>query len=161
MIPGATEFRVGLGVDAHPIILRPPVVIGGVVVDKTRGVEATSDGDVGAHAVADALLGAAGLGDLGSHFGSDDPTWIGADSMNMLRTVVRMVRAAGWWVNNLDLTVLAQDIRISPHREAIQRAFATVLETKAISVKATTTDHLGFLGRGEGLAAVAVVSITI
>lgn len=137
------------------------MVLGGVVVDPTLGVEATSDGDAAAHAVSDALLGAVGLGDMGTHFPSSDERWRGADSMLMLETVLKMVRASGWWVNNVDLTIIAQTIRIDPYREAIKLALADLLETEAISVKATTTDGMGFTGRGEGLAALAVVTVTI
>lgn len=137
------------------------MVLGGVVVDPTLGLEATSDGDAAAHAVSDALLGAVGLGDMGTHFPSSDERWRGADSMLMLETVLKMVRASGWWVNNVDLTIIAQTIRIDPYREAIKLALADLLETEAISVKATTTDGMGFTGRGEGLAALAVVTVTI
>jgi len=137
------------------------LVLGGVVVDPTLGLEATSDGDAAAHAVSDALLGAVGLGDMGTHFPSSDERWRGADSMLMLETVLKMVRASGWWVNNVDLTIIAQTIRIDPYREAIKLALADLLETEAISVKATTTDGMGFTGRGEGLAALAVVTVSI
>ena len=137
------------------------MILGGVVVDQTRGLEATSDGDAAAHAVSDALLGAVGLGDMGTHFPSSDERWRGADSMLMLDTVLKLVRASGWWVNNVDLTIVAQTVRIDPHRQAIKQALSDLLETEAVSVKATTTDTLGFTGRGEGLAALAVVTVTI
>ena len=137
------------------------MILGGVVVDRERGLEATSDGDVVAHAVSDALLGAVGLGDMGTHFPSADERWRGADSMAMLETVVKLVRASGWWVNNVDLTIIVEEVRIDPHREATRTALAEVLEAEAISVKATTTDTMGFTGRGEGLAALAVVTVTI
>lgn len=156
-----SQLRVGLGLDAHRFGGKPPLVLGGVVVDPTLGVEATSDGDAAAHAVSDALLGAVGLGDMGTHFPSSDERWRGADSMLMLETVLKMVRASGWWVNNVDLTIIAQTIRIDPYREAIKLALADLLETEAISVKATTTDGMGFTGRGEGLAALAVVTVSI
>ena len=156
-----SEVRVGLGFDAHPFGGQPPLVLAGVVVDSEQGVEATSDGDVAAHAVSDALLGAVGLGDMGSHFPSSDPRWQGADSMLMLDSVLKMVRASGWWVNNVDLTIIAQTVRVDPHREAIKQALTSLLETEAVSVKATTTDRMGFTGRGEGLAALAVVTVTI
>ena len=137
------------------------MILGGVVVDADRGLEATSDGDAAAHAVSDALLGAVGLGDMGTHFPSDDERWKGADSMLMLDTVLKLVRANGWWVNNVDLTIIAENVRIEPHRQAIKLALSDVLETDAIAVKATTTDGMGFTGRGEGLAALAVVTVTI
>jgi len=121
-------------------------------------VEATSDGDVLSHAAADALLGAAALGDLGSLFPSDDPGWRGADSLALLAAVVGRVKAAGYRVSSVDATVVAEKVRVAPHREAIRRRLAEVLEVApgAVSVKATTTDGLGFLGRDEGLAAVVV-----
>jgi 2-C-methyl-D-erythritol 2,4-cyclodiphosphate synthase len=155
------QLRVGLGFDAHRFGGSPPLLLAGVVIDPARGLEATSDGDIAAHAVADALLGAVDLGDMGTYFPSGDPRWRGADSMLMLDTVVKLVRAKGFWVNNVDLTVISQEVPISPHRSAIRSALAEVLETGAVSVKATSTDHLGFTGRGEGLAALAVATVTI
>lgn len=156
-----SQLRVGLGFDAHRFGGTPPLVLGGVIVDHEQGLEATSDGDAAAHAVSDALLGAVGLGDMGTHFPSSDERWRGADSMLMLETVVKLVRASGWWVNNVDVTIIAQNVRIDPHRQAMTIALADVLETEAVSVKATTTDTMGFTGRGEGLAALAVVTVTI
>ncbi|MEX0667958.1 MAG: 2-C-methyl-D-erythritol 2,4-cyclodiphosphate synthase [Acidimicrobiia bacterium] len=156
-----SQLRVGLGFDAHRFGGQPPLILGGVVVDSAMGLEATSDGDAAAHAVSDALLGAVGLGDMGTHFPSSDERWRGADSMLMLDTVLKMVRASGWWVNNVDLTIIAQHVRIDPHRQAIRIALSDLLETEAVAVKATTTDAMGFTGRGEGLAALAVVTVTI
>lgn len=156
-----SQLRVGLGLDAHRFGGPPPLLLGGVIVDQARGLEATSDGDAVAHAVSDALLGAVGLGDMGTHFPSADDRWRGADSMSMLDTVVKLVRASGWWVNNVDVTIIAQDVRIDPHRAAMRQALSDLLETEAVSVKATTTDTMGFTGRGEGLAALAVVTVTI
>ncbi|MDP3983607.1 MAG: 2-C-methyl-D-erythritol 2,4-cyclodiphosphate synthase [Acidimicrobiia bacterium] len=153
-------MRVGLGIDAHRFGGQPPIKLGGVVVDPDRGVEATSDGDVAAHALADALLGAAGLGDIGEHFPSSDPQWSGADSMVLLEDVVRLVQAAGWQVANADLTIVAEEVRISPHRREIASALSAVVGAE-VSVKATTTDGMGFIGRAEGLAAVAVAAVTI
>lgn len=154
------SIQVGLGLDAHRFGGHPPIVLGGVVVDAERGLVATSDGDVAAHALADALLGAAKLGDLGDHFPSSDPQWEGADSMVMLQDVVRMVEATGGQVASADLTIVVQDLRIAPHRRAIAAALSQVVGAE-VSVKATSTDGLGFLGRGEGLAALAVAVITI
>jgi 2-C-methyl-D-erythritol 2,4-cyclodiphosphate synthase len=156
-----SQLRVGLGFDAHRFGGEPPLVLGGIVVDSTLGLDATSDGDAAAHAVSDALLGAVGLGDMGTHFPSSDQRWQGADSMLMLETVLKMVRASGWWVNNVDLTIIAQQVRIDPHRQAIRAALSDLLETEAVSVKATTTDTMGFTGRGEGLAVLAVATVTI
>jgi 2-C-methyl-D-erythritol 2,4-cyclodiphosphate synthase len=155
-----SSTRVGLGFDAHRFGARPPIKLGGVVVDQARGVEATSDGDVAAHALADALLGAVALGDLGEHFPSDDPQWAGADSMVMLQDVVRMVEASGGLIANADLTIIAQDLRVAPFRPAIATALRDLLGAE-VSVKATTTDRMGFLGRAEGLAALAVAIVTI
>jgi 2-C-methyl-D-erythritol 2,4-cyclodiphosphate synthase len=156
-----SEFRAGIGFDAHRFGANPPIKLAGVVVDSERGVEATSDGDVVAHAIADAILGACGLGDLGEHFPSDDPQSLDADSMVLLRTVSRLARAWRWWINSVDVTVIAEDVRIAPHREAMTQALSTLLECGAISIKATTTDQMGAIGRGEGLAALAVVTVTI
>jgi 2-C-methyl-D-erythritol 2,4-cyclodiphosphate synthase len=151
--------RVGWGCDVHRFGGPGPTLLGGVVVDAGRGVKATSDGDVLAHAAADALLGAAALGDLGALFPSLDPRWQGADSMGLLADVVARVRAAGYRVVSLDATVVAERVRVAPHREAIRLRLAGVLgvESGAVSVKATSTDGLGFLGGDEGLAAVVVV----
>ncbi|MGI9648517.1 MAG: 2-C-methyl-D-erythritol 2,4-cyclodiphosphate synthase [Acidimicrobiia bacterium] len=151
-------MRVSWGFDAHRFGGDPPVRLGGVVVDAERGLEATSDGDLVAHAVADALLAVAGLGDLGQHFPSSDPQWEGADSMVLLRQVIAM--CVGVEVEFLDVTVIAQSVRVSPHRDSIRAALATALgiETERVSVKATTTDGMGWIGRDEGMAATAVVT---
>lgn len=153
-------MRVGWGFDAHRFGGPPPVVLGGVRIPSDVGVEATSDGDVAAHAVADALLGAANLGDLGAHFPSADPRWAGADSLDLLRTVVSMATAAGLVPAFCDVTVIAERVRVAPHREEIRAGIAEALRLPpaAVSIKATTTDGLGMIGRGEGLAAVAVVT---
>ena len=155
--------RVGWGVDVHRFGGRPPIVLGGVTVDTERGVEATSDGDVVAHAVTDALLGAARLGDLGLHFPSSDPRWKDADSLQLLRRAVELAAAAGVEATFVDITVIAQAVRVAPHRSAIAASLARVLGLREedVSVKATTTDGLGFIGRNEGLAAVAVVTVTV
>lgn len=125
------------------------------------GVTATSDGDVLAHAVTDALLGACVLGDMGEHFPSADPSSEGADSMSLLRSAVNMARSAGWRTTHVDVTVVAETIRISPLRDRIAANLADALavDVGAVSVKATSTDGLGFIGAGEGLAVVAVVTV--
>ncbi len=153
-------MRVGWGFDVHGFGGEPPLLLGGVTVDQTRGLSGTSDADVVAHAVADALLGAAALGDLGSFFPSSDPRWEGADSMELLRTVVDRCSAAGLVVRHLDVTVVAEDVRVAPVREPIRSRLAGTigLAPEAVSVKATTTDGFGFLGRAEAVAAVAVVT---
>jgi 2-C-methyl-D-erythritol 2,4-cyclodiphosphate synthase len=136
-------------------------VLAGIVADPDRGLLATSDGDVAAHALADALLGAAALADLGELFPSSDPRWEGADSMSLLAEVVRLAREQGWVSAHVDLTVVAQSVRVAPHRAAMRRSLAEVLGVaeEVVSVKATTTDHMGSIGRDEGVAAVAVVTV--
>ena len=158
MSPGS---RVGWGYDAHALVDEPPLLLGGVVVSATRGVAATSDGDVAAHAITDAVLGGAALGDIGDHFPSSDPAWAGADSMAMLAAAVAMARDAGWAPTFADVTVVAESVRISPHREAIRGRLAAAmsLDVDSVSVKATSTDGLGFIGREEGLAVTAVVTM--
>ncbi len=151
--------RVGLGFDAHRLGGPPPLKLAGVVVDAEAGLVATSDGDVAAHAAADAILGAAALGDLGRYFPSDDPRWQDTDSMSLLAEVVRMVAGDGLRIGNADLTVVAETVRVAPFRDRMRQQMARVMEvgTGQVSVKATTTDGLGFAGRGEGIAAWAVV----
>jgi 2-C-methyl-D-erythritol 2,4-cyclodiphosphate synthase len=154
--------RVGWGFDAHRFSADGTLLLGGIVADNTRGVEATSDGDVVAHALSDALLGAAALGDLGEHYPSSDPQWEDADSMAILRSVVSMVAAAGFAITSVDVTVIAQTVRVSPLRDEIRFALAEALavEIAAVSVKATTTDGMGFTGADEGIAAVAVAVVS-
>lgn len=153
--------RTGWGFDAHRVTNRPPLLLGGVEVSDHFGVQATSDGDVVAHAVTDAVLGGAVLGDMGDHFPSEDVAYHDADSMALLRTAVSMASGAGWRPVHADITVIAQQVRIAPHRPGIRAGVADVLgiSVEAVSVKATTTDGLGFLGSGEGIAAVAVVTM--
>lgn len=161
MSPERGVVRVGWGFDAHRLDGDPPLRLGGVVVSETFGVAATSDGDVLAHAVTDALLGACALGDIGEHFPSDDPSSANADSMAILRSAVDMALGAGWAPAHVDVTVVVELVRIAPHRTAIQERLAQVLQLdrSEVSVKATTTDGLGFIGQGEGLAAVAVLTV--
>jgi 2-C-methyl-D-erythritol 2,4-cyclodiphosphate synthase len=150
--------RVGWGFDAHRFGGEGPTLLGGVSVDPDRGVVGTSDADVLAHAVADALLGAAALGDLGELFPSSDPRWEDADSMELLAEVVERIGAAGFRVGSVDCTIIAESVAVSPYRGAIRDRLAGVLDVgrQAVSVKATSTDGLGFIGRDEGLAAVVV-----
>ena len=154
-------FRVGWGYDAHRLDGPPPLKLGGVVVSESIGISSTSDGDVLAHAVTDALLGAAVAGDIGEHFPSEDPTNEGADSMAILGRALEMCTAAGFSPHHVDVTVVAEEIRISPFRATMRTALAETLgmDVDAVSVKATSTDGLGFVGRGEGLAVVAVVTV--
>ncbi|MGH8937614.1 MAG: 2-C-methyl-D-erythritol 2,4-cyclodiphosphate synthase [Acidimicrobiia bacterium] len=151
-------MRVGWGFDAHRFGGPGPLRLAGVVVDHERGLEGTSDADVVAHAVADALLGGAALGDLGTYFPSSDARWEGADSMELLRLVVERIAEAGFETASVDVTVIAETVRIAPHREELRKSLAGALglEVEAVSVKATSTDGLGSIGRDEGMAAVAV-----
>ena len=151
-------MRIGWGFDAHRIGPDGPMRIGGVVVSETRGLIGTSDADVALHAAADAILGAAALGDLGTHFPSSDSRWHDADSSDLLRRVVEMVAAAGLSVDSIDVTVIAESVRIAPHRDAMRSHLAAILDAPLdrVSVKATSTDGMGYLGRDEGVAATAV-----
>jgi 2-C-methyl-D-erythritol 2,4-cyclodiphosphate synthase len=153
--------RVGWGFDAHPLDGEPPLIVGGVSVSETIGVTATSDGDVLAHAVTDALLGACVLSDIGEHFPSGDPALAGADSLDLLGQAAAMAVTAGWQIEHIDVTVVVETVPIAPHRAKIRANLARALGIvpELVSVKATTTDGLGFIGRGEGLAAAAVVTV--
>jgi 2-C-methyl-D-erythritol 2,4-cyclodiphosphate synthase len=156
------DTRVGWGYDAHPFGGDPPLILGGVVVSESAGVRATSDGDVLAHAVTDALLGACVHADIGEHFPSDNADLVDADSMHLLRQTAELAHEAGWQISHVDATVVVEEIRIAPHRDGMRANLARALGVGdgSVSVKATTTDGLGFIGRGEGLAAVAVVTVT-
>ena len=149
---------IGQGIDVHAFSDDPRRrrVLAGVEVAGARGLAGHSDADVVAHAVADALLGAAGLGDLGARFGVDDPEVADADSMGLLAEVVTDLGARGLSVRNVDATVVAEGPRLAPHRDAMRANLADVLATDRVSVKFTTTDRLGFLGREEGIACLAV-----
>jgi 2-C-methyl-D-erythritol 2,4-cyclodiphosphate synthase len=150
-----SDLRVGIGVDAHALEDGVPLVLGGVRIDHPRGLAGHSDGDVLAHALTDALLGAAGLGDIGALFPSDDERHRGADSVELLREAYRRVREAGWMLVNADCILVGEEPKIGPHREAMCRVLSDALGGE-VNVRATTTDRLGFTGRGEGLAAHAV-----
>lgn len=153
-----SELRVGIGLDAHAFAAGVPLVLGGVAVEHERGLAGHSDGDVIAHALIDALLGAAGLGDIGSLFPSSDERWRGADSLDLLARAYAEVRAAGWALVNADCVLVGEEPRIAARRDEMQGRLATALDVEPgrVTVKATTTDGLGFSGRGEGLAAQAV-----
>jgi 2-C-methyl-D-erythritol 2,4-cyclodiphosphate synthase len=155
-------MRIGCGIDVHAFGPGDFVMLGGVRIAHTRGVVAHSDGDVVLHALCDALLGAAGLGDIGQHFSDDDPRWRGADSARFVAEVLAMLRGRGLTVANADLTVIAQAPKIAPHRAAMRRQIARLLalEEERVNIKATTTEGLGFLGRVEGIAAQAVVLLS-
>ena len=153
-----SDLRIGLGIDAHALAEDVPLVLGGITLDHPRGLAGHSDGDVIAHALVDALLGAAGLGDIGSLFPSGDERWHGADSLDLLREAYGRVTAAGWTLVNADCVLVGEEPRIAPHREQMRARLAGALDvdTERVNVRATTTDRLGFTGRGEGLAAQAV-----
>lgn len=157
----AGVVRVGSGFDAHRFGGPGPVLLAGVIADASRGLSATSDGDVVAHALCDALLGAASLGDMGELFPSSDPQFAGADSMALLAETLALVSQRGWLVRNADVTVVSQSVRVAPLRAAMRSALAAVLhvEIDAVSVKATTTDGMGAIGADEGLAVTAVVTL--
>jgi 2-C-methyl-D-erythritol 2,4-cyclodiphosphate synthase len=152
--------RVGLGVDVHPVADDPArvLVLGGVRFDGASGLAGHSDADVVAHAAADALLGAAGLGDLGSLFPDSDPAFAGADSLVLLAEVAARVRAAGWEPGNVDCAVVLEAPRLAPHRVAMQEALSAAVGA-AVSVKATRPERLGALGRGEGIGCLAVALV--
>ncbi len=155
-------MRIGFGIDVHAFGPGDFLMLGGIRVAHSRGVLAHSDGDVVLHALCDALLGAASLGDIGQHFKDTDPKWRGADSSIFVTQVLALLRARGLAVANVDLTVLAQAPKIAPHRDAMRRRIAQLLELpeERVNIKATTTEGLGFLGRAEGIAAQAVVLLS-
>lgn len=152
-------LRIGHGFDVHRFGAGDHLRIGGVEIPFSHGFVAHSDGDVLLHAICDALLGACGLGDIGRHFPDTDPAWAGADSRMLLRRVVTLVAEQGYRVGNLDATLIAQAPKLAPYIETMTGQIATDLqvESSAVNVKATTTERLGFTGRGEGIAAEAVV----
>ena len=152
-------MRIGQGFDTHALVEGRPLRLGGVEIPSDRGLEGHSDGDVALHVVATAILGALGEGDLGRHFPSHDDQWAGVDSGEIVEQVVERMRGAGYRVGNLDCTVIAQVPRLSPYQEAMEKRVAELLgcEASRINVKVTSTDHLGAIGRGEGIAALAVV----
>jgi 2-C-methyl-D-erythritol 2,4-cyclodiphosphate synthase/2-C-methyl-D-erythritol 4-phosphate cytidylyltransferase len=155
-------MRIGSGIDVHAFGPGEFIMLGGVRIPHSRGVVAHSDGDVLLHALCDALLGAAGLGDIGQHFKDTDPRWQGADSRGFVTSILGMLRERGLVVANADLTVLAQAPRVGPYRDAMRREIAQLLGVgeECVNIKATTTEGLGFLGRTEGIAAQAIVLLS-
>ncbi|WP_031567846.1 2-C-methyl-D-erythritol 2,4-cyclodiphosphate synthase [Rheinheimera texasensis] len=153
------SFRIGHGFDVHAFGGEGPVTLGGVKIDYPQGLLAHSDGDVVLHAVSDALLGAVALGDIGHHFPDTDAAFKGIDSRILLRKVFADVKALGYAIGNLDVTIMAQAPKMAPHIEAMRHVLAADLETQfnQVNVKATTTEKLGFVGRKEGIAVEAVV----
>ena len=155
-------MRVGLGYDAHRLVMGRPLILGGVDIPHTRGLLGHSDADVLSHAIGDALLGAVGAGDLGTHFPDRDPAYKDISSLILLERIMAMVRDRGFAPVNVDATVVAQEPRLAPHIPKMQANLARVLGLTPmdINIKATTTEHMGFAGRGEGMAAYAVVLVT-
>jgi 2-C-methyl-D-erythritol 2,4-cyclodiphosphate synthase len=149
--------RTGIGIDSHRFAAGRRLVLGGVEIPYELGLAGHSDADVLAHAVMDALLGAAGMGDIGRLYPDTDPAWEGADSMALLRDVVERVRAAGHALVHVDATVMMERPRLAPHREAIRASLEAVVGS--VNVKATTGEGMGFVGRGEGVAAMAIATL--
>ncbi len=156
-------IRIGQGIDVHPFDESRPLILGGVRISETGGLAGHSDADAVLHAVTDAILGACGAGDIGQHFPSDDERWRGADSSRFLREAKKIVSGMNAEITNIDVTIIAQKPKIAPHREAIAVAIAGLLDLPRghVNVKATTTDHLGFIGREEGICAMAIVALFI
>lgn len=156
-----SSLRVGQGFDVHAFADGRALILGGVKIDHPQGLAGHSDADVLTHAIMDALLGAAGLGDIGRHFPDTDPAFKDADSLGLLDRVMASLREDGWGVANCDATIVAQAPRMAPHLAAMQANLAAGMgvETGAVNLKATTTERLGFTGRGEGIAAQAAVLI--
>ncbi|HEX5853338.1 MAG TPA: 2-C-methyl-D-erythritol 2,4-cyclodiphosphate synthase [Solirubrobacteraceae bacterium] len=152
---------VGLGFDSHRLVEGRKLVIGGVEIPNDRGLEGHSDSDVLTHAVIDALLGACGLGDIGEHFPDTDERWRDADSIGLLEEVVAMVSREGVHVVNVDATVIMEAPKLAPHRQAIRERLAGALglDARRVNVKASTGERIGFVGRGEGVAALAVANV--
>ena len=153
--------RVGIGFDSHRFAAGRQLRIAGVVVPHTHGLVGHSDGDVALHALCDALLGAAALGDIGQHFPDDDPQWKGVDSTRFVRKIVELLQQAGYGVGQVDITVLAERPKIAPHVAPMRAATAKALgvDEGAVNIKAKTNEGMGWLGRGEGVAALAVATV--
>ncbi|HKO57664.1 MAG TPA: 2-C-methyl-D-erythritol 2,4-cyclodiphosphate synthase [Thermoanaerobaculia bacterium] len=152
-------IRVGQGIDVHPFDDSRPLILGGVRISDTGGLSGHSDADAVLHAITDALLGAAGAGDIGQYFPSTDERWRDADSRVFVREAMRILRGE---IANVDVTVIAQKPKLAPHRDAMRDSIAALLGLPAdrVNVKATTTDHLGFIGRAEGICAMAIVAVS-
>ena len=154
-------MRVGLGHDTHRLVEGRDLILGGLRIDHPRGLAGHSDADVVCHAVADALLGAAGLGDIGEHYPDTDPRWCGLDSTRLLGEVVAQVRSGGWQTVNCDVIIHAQEPKLGPHKAAIRTKLAELLKLSlaTVNVKAKTGEHVGPIGRGEAISCHAVVLI--
>jgi 2-C-methyl-D-erythritol 4-phosphate cytidylyltransferase/2-C-methyl-D-erythritol 2,4-cyclodiphosphate synthase len=156
-------MRVGQGVDVHPFDDSRPLILGGVRISDTGGLAGHSDADAVLHALTDALLGAAGAGDIGHYFPSTDERWRNAESSRFVAEARRIVTEMDGEISNVDITVIAEKPKLAPHRDAIQAKVAHLLDLPngRVNVKATTTDHLGFIGRGEGICAMAIVAVEV
>jgi 2-C-methyl-D-erythritol 2,4-cyclodiphosphate synthase len=157
------NYRVGIGYDAHKLVAGRPLILGGVTVPHDRGLLGHSDADVLAHALCDAVLGAASLGDIGQHFPDDDPRWKGADSLALLKECIRLAAAKGFDVVNADAVIVAQEPKMAAYLGAMKGKVAKALgvEPDGVNIKATTTEGMGFEGKGEGVSAQAVVLLKI
>ena len=155
-------IRVGQGIDVHPFDDSRPLILGGIRISDRGGLAGHSDADAVLHALTDALLGAAGAGDIGQYFPSEDPQWRGADSAQFVREAKRLDEEMDAEISNVDITVIAQKPKLAPYRETMRAKIAEILGLPSgrVNVKATTTDHLGFIGRGEGICAMAIVAVT-
>ena len=154
--------RIGQGVDVHQLVAGPPLIIGGVSIPYSRGSKGHSDGDVLYHAIVDAILGALSLGDIGLHFPSDDERWKDVKSRKFLEQAQYLMKEKGFVAVNIDATIIIQEPRLSSYIEKMRENIASILSISidSVSVKATTTDHLGFTGSGEGIAAMAIALLT-
>lgn len=154
-------IRVGQGVDIHPFDATRPLILGGVRISETGGLAGHSDADAVLHAITDALLGAAGAGDIGHYFPSTDERWRNADSSRFVHEALRIINEMDAQIANVDVTIIAQQPKLAPHRDAMVTSIAKLLSLPEghVNVKATTTDHLGFIGRAEGICAMAIVLV--
>ena len=154
-----TKIRIGYGYDVHRLVEDRDLIVGGVNIPFEKGLQGHSDADVLLHAIADGMLGALALGDIGTHFPDTDPAWYNANSVDLLRKVNNMVKEKGYVLNNLDATLIAEQPKFNPHIQKMQKIIAQTLQTKTenISIKATTNEKMGWIGRGEGIAAIVNV----
>ena len=156
-------IRIGQGVDVHPFDASRPLILGGVRISETNGLAGHSDADAVLHAITDAILGAAGAGDIGQYFPSTDERWRNADSRVFVAEARRVLEEMQAEITNIDVTIIAQQPKLSPHRDAMVASIAQLLDLPEghVNVKATTTDHLGFIGRSEGICAMAILAIEV
>lgn len=161
-LTGEAAPRVGIGYDSHPFALGRPLTLGGILIPSEIGLAGHSDADAICHAITDAILGAAGLGDIGEMFPDSDPANKDRDSIGMLEAAVRRLTSAGFTVNQVDVTVIAETPRLSPHRDKMRARLATALgiDSSNVSVKGKTNEGMGWIGRKEGLACIAVATLT-